>query len=93
MLGVAAALIWGLFVNATGALLRDSRCWSVVPVSVDAEPGRIWDWSDPQFLRPYRDLVEGHSLGWVLLGSCLPETEALTTPTLATAPKPGAAVR
>jgi hypothetical protein len=75
VVGVAAALIWGLFVNATGALLRDSRCWSVVPVSVDAEPDRIWDWSDPQFLRPYRDLAEGHSLGWVLLGSCLPETE------------------
>jgi len=75
VVGVAAALIWGLFVNATGALLRDSRCWSVVPVSVDAEPARIWDWSDPQFLRPYRDLTEGHSLGWVLLGSCLPETD------------------
>jgi hypothetical protein len=71
--GVVAVLIWGLFVNATGALLRDSRCWSVVPISVDAEPARIWDWSDPQFLRPYRDLVEGHSLGWVLSGSCTPE--------------------
>jgi hypothetical protein len=73
MIGVAAVLIWGLFVNATGALLRDSRCWSVVPVSVDAEPDRIWEWSDPQFLRPYRDLIEGHSLGWVLSGSCTPE--------------------
>jgi len=73
IVGVASILIWGLFVNATGALLRDSRCWSVVPVSVDADPGRIWDWSDPQFLRPYRDLAQGHSLGWVLSGSCLPE--------------------
>ena len=73
VLGVAAVLTWGLFVNATGALLRDSRCWSVVPISVDAEPARIWDWSDPQFLRPYRDLFEGHSLGWVLSGSCTPE--------------------
>jgi hypothetical protein len=74
--GIVAVLGWGLFVNATGALLRDSRCWSVLPISVDVEPARIWDWSDPQFLRPYRDLAQGHSLGWVLGGYCIPEQVA-----------------
>jgi hypothetical protein len=73
VVGVAVVVVWSVFVNATGALLRDSRCWSVLPTSVDAEPGRIWDWSDPQFLRPYRDLLDGRSLGWVLRGSCVPE--------------------
>ena len=63
-------LVWGVAVNASGALLRSSYCWSASPVLVDKDPSRIWDWSDPQFLRPVKDLRDGMSLHDVVLESC-----------------------
>ena len=63
-------LCWGLFVNATGGLLRSGFCWSANPVPVDTQPSWVWDWSDPQFLRPYRDLIHGVPLTEVVAGSC-----------------------
>ncbi len=42
---------WGVFVNARGATSIAAIQWSALPVSVDDAPGRVWDWSDPQFLR------------------------------------------
>lgn len=59
---VVSVVVWGLFVNGTGALLRSSRCWSIVPVSVDVRPSRAWSWSDPQWLWPWRQLAAGGSL-------------------------------
>lgn len=64
---------WGALVNASGALLRSSYCWSATPVHVDRKPSRIWDWSDPQFLRPVKDAFDGASLHDVVLESCSPE--------------------
>lgn len=61
---------WGALVNASGALLRSSYCWSARPVHVDLKPSRIWDWSDPQFFRPVKDLFDGASLHDVVLESC-----------------------
>ncbi len=52
---------FGLFVNATGALLRSSRCWNDVPVNFDSKPSRAWSWSDAQFLWPYRQIADGGS--------------------------------
>ena len=67
---VAGVLFWGLFVNATGGLLRAGYCWSAYPTPIDSQPARVWDWSDPQLLRPYRDLVSGRSVGAIVAGSC-----------------------
>jgi hypothetical protein len=63
-------LAWGALVNASGALLRSSYCWSATPVHVDLKPSRIWDWSDPQFLRPVKDAFDGASIHDVVLESC-----------------------
>jgi membrane protein YdbS with pleckstrin-like domain len=64
---VVAVLVWSLFVSATGGVLYASACWNTTPVSVDVDPGRVWDWSDPQFLRPYQDLLSGRSVTEVAL--------------------------
>jgi hypothetical protein len=53
---VAAALFlllagWSVFVHARGATSPAVIQWSATPVSVDDAPSRVWDWSDPQFLR------------------------------------------
>jgi hypothetical protein len=61
---------WGVLVNASGALLRSSYCWSATPVLIDQKPSRIWDWSDPQFFRPVKDAWNGASVHDVVLESC-----------------------
>jgi MFS superfamily sulfate permease-like transporter len=43
--------VWGVFVHARGATSVAANEWSAQPVSVDDAPWRVWDWSDPQFLR------------------------------------------
>ena len=65
--GVVAVLGWGLFVNATGAATRAAVCWNVTPIAIDTAPERVWDWSDPPFLRPWHDLASG---GAFFVGSC-----------------------
>jgi hypothetical protein len=68
--GCLAVLVWGGAVNATGGLLRSAFCWSANPVPVDLQPSRVWDWGDPAFLRPYKDLLEGLPASQVVAGSC-----------------------
>lgn len=70
VVGMLVILGWGALVNASGALLRSSYCWSATPVHDDREPSRIWDWSDPQFFRPVKDAFDGASLHDVVLESC-----------------------
>ena len=70
VIGVLAVLVWSLFVNGTGAAFRSAYCWSATPATIDAQPERVWDWSDPAFLRPYRDLAEGMSVTHAIAGSC-----------------------
>ena len=67
---IVVVLAWSLFVNATGALFRSGYCWSATPTPLSASPQRVWDWSDPQFVRPYKDLADGQGLHQVVLGSC-----------------------
>lgn len=67
---VGAVVLASVFMSATGATTRSSFCWSASPTFIDADPSRMWDFSDPQFLRPYRDLADGKSVRAVLIGSC-----------------------
>jgi len=48
---LAAMIGWGLFTNVVGATRKSTWRWNGTPVDVDANPDRLWDWSDPQFLR------------------------------------------
>lgn len=66
-LGLAAISI--VFAG-TGATLRSGFCWSATPEFIEDDPGRVWDFSDPQFLRPARDLADGESLRSVVVGAC-----------------------
>ncbi len=46
---VLAALSVGI--NFVGANVKASLEWNVRPDNIDRHPWRLWDWSDPQFLR------------------------------------------
>lgn len=52
------AAVWSGLVALQGATLRASWCWNVDPASVDADPDRLWDWSDAQLVAGYRALVD-----------------------------------
>jgi hypothetical protein len=45
---------WGVFVHARGATSIAANQWSALPANVDEARQRVWDWSDPQFLRGLR---------------------------------------
>ena len=42
---------WGVFVHGHGATSIAANQWSALPVNVDTAHGRVWEWSDAQFLR------------------------------------------
>ena len=44
------ALAISVFINARGALARETWVWNVRPTNVDDYPHKIWDWKRPQFL-------------------------------------------
>jgi hypothetical protein len=48
---VALLVAIGVAVNYTGANRIQAWYWNVRPVNVDTEPGRLWDWRDPPFMR------------------------------------------
>lgn len=48
-IGVLAAA--SLLIHMQGALRTAPLLWNVLPVNIDQEPSRLWDWRDPQFLR------------------------------------------
>jgi len=43
-------LVAGAFTNGRGAISQVANNWVNVPVNVDQDPRRVWDWSDPHFL-------------------------------------------
>lgn len=47
----AVTVALGFWINWRGATSRSPHGWNVSPVNVDRDPTRVWDWSDPQFLR------------------------------------------
>ncbi len=44
-------LLWSIFVNFKGATIWKVYLWNSHPTNVDETPYRLWDFSDPQFLR------------------------------------------
>lgn len=40
-----------VYMHARGALVKAGWEWNATPVHLDQSPERIWDWSDPAFLR------------------------------------------
>jgi hypothetical protein len=49
---VAVGLLFvSVAINARGALAPTTTSWNWTPADVDYNPRRVWDWSDPQFLR------------------------------------------
>ena len=39
-----------VLINVHGAISGRAWLWNMFPVNVDQDPGRLWDWRDPQFL-------------------------------------------
>jgi hypothetical protein len=56
--------------HAPGAWSKPAQCWNVEPVSIDLDPGRVWDWGDMQALRPARVVSDGGSLRDAVLQRC-----------------------
>lgn len=54
-IGVLACLSVGI--HAQGALTWAPHAWSAAPLSIDAHPERLWDWSDLQFARGFIEPV------------------------------------
>ena len=44
-------LLIAFFIHARGAYSIAVHDWNRTPVSLNVPPGRVWDWSDPPFLR------------------------------------------
>jgi hypothetical protein len=53
LLAGAFALLaaWGVFTHGRGGTSIAANQWSALPVNVDSNRERVWDWHDPQFLR------------------------------------------
>jgi len=60
-----ACAAWGLGVQAVGAYW-DLDGWNHVPISIDKQPQRAWDWSDPQIVRAFQGGWRGTDLGPLL---------------------------
>ena len=52
--GFAGLVAVSFFINYRGANTWAVYRWNNVPVDVDTEPSRLWDWGDLQFLREMR---------------------------------------
>ena len=50
-----AALAWSITLAATGAFFYPNDRWNNEPVDVDVDHARLWEWSDPQFVRCWRN--------------------------------------
>jgi hypothetical protein len=46
----AVLLSASVFINARGAMSPDTWTWNTWPSSIDAQPQRLWNWRNPQFL-------------------------------------------
>jgi len=46
-----ALALAGVFIHVRGGWSPAVWAWNATPLNVDAHPDRVWDWSDPQFLR------------------------------------------
>lgn len=52
LMAVFVLLVFASFlINLNGGVNNATFLWNVDPVNVDTKKSRLWDWSDPQFLR------------------------------------------
>jgi hypothetical protein len=49
----ATTLLASVVIHGRAATSRQGYAWNGHPVHIDEDPGRLWDWSDPQFLRGF----------------------------------------
>lgn len=66
---LVAGAVWCVGVQAVGVYCDDND-WNTFPVTIDKQPERLWDWSDPQILRALRSGWHGVDfapLMWQLL--------------------------
>jgi hypothetical protein len=42
---------FSIFTHAQGAISGTAQDWNTTPQRLEKNPSRVWDWSDPQFLR------------------------------------------
>ncbi|PKO20126.1 hypothetical protein CVU37_01305 [candidate division BRC1 bacterium HGW-BRC1-1] len=50
MAPLAITALFAVWVQARAAAVPSVHTWNELPTTVDAQPGRAWDWSEPQFL-------------------------------------------
>ena len=48
---VAVVLVASVAIQARGSLAQSTTDWNWSPHGIDVDHSRLWDWSDPQFLR------------------------------------------
>ena len=51
---VITLTVWSIGLQALGVYSPDAQEWMTRPVDIDRAPQRLWDWSDPPFLYPWR---------------------------------------
>lgn len=56
---LCSSVVVSFFVHYKGATDENVFAWNFNPVSVDAKPSRLWDWSDIQFLRGIQVIEPG----------------------------------
>jgi len=70
-----AALAWSITLAATGAFCYPHDAWNTSPVEVNRKHSRLWDWSDPQFVRCWRTGLSPQNFellrdyGWTMPGT------------------------
>lgn len=67
---VAALVVISVAMNGLGATTKPAACWNLDPVNVDTDPARVWDWSDPQVVRPFVVLSSTGSVRQMFLQTC-----------------------
>ncbi len=50
MAPLAVTALFAIWVQARAAAVPAVHTWNELPTTVDAQPGRAWDWTEPQFL-------------------------------------------
>jgi hypothetical protein len=51
---IGVLIAWSIGLQALGVYSPGAQRWMAQPVDVDQAPQRLWDWSDPPFLYPWR---------------------------------------
>ena len=49
--GTVALAAVSIVIHAQGALRTSPNLWNAIPNNIDQHPERLWDWTDPQFMR------------------------------------------